>query len=75
MKQKTEELNQVIPGIAYPDNLLYGVEAKFYGNKINNECFENLKFIGDCSGWTRSIVYAGVHGIIVAGSKGIKALA
>lgn len=60
-----EKLGEVIPGIAYPDNLLYAIEVKFYSNKINNHKFKNLKFIGDCSGHTRSIVYATSHGKIV----------
>ena len=60
-----EKLGEVIPGIAYPDNLLYAIEVKFYSNKINNHKFKNLKFIGDCSGHTRSIVYATSHGKMV----------
>ncbi len=61
-----EKLNNVIPGITADDNLLYGVEVKFYSNLIDNEYFENIKFIGDCSGWSRSITYATCHGIIEA---------
>ena len=60
-----EELNKVIPGITYEDNLLYGVEVKFYGNKLDNSKYKNIKFIGDCSGWTRSITYATSHGIML----------
>jgi uncharacterized FAD-dependent dehydrogenase len=61
-----EKLNEVIPGITYPDNLLYGVEVKFYGNKVDNSLFENLKIIGDSSGWTRSITYAAAHGYLIS---------
>ncbi len=57
-----EKLSSVIPGIAYPDNLMYAVEVKFYSNKINNGRYKNLKFVGDCSGHTRSITYATGHG-------------
>jgi len=60
-----EKLGEVVPGIAYPDNLLYAIEVKFYSNKLNNEKFKNLKFIGDCSGHTRSIVYATSHGKMI----------
>ncbi|HQP59420.1 MAG TPA: NAD(P)/FAD-dependent oxidoreductase [Petrotogaceae bacterium] len=60
-----EELNKVIPGITYEDNLLYGVEVKFYGNKLDNNKYKSIKFIGDCSGWTRSITYATSHGIML----------
>lgn len=61
-----EKLNNVIPGITCPDNLLYGVEVKFYSNILDNNYFENIKFIGDCSGWSRSITYATCHGIMEA---------
>lgn len=62
----TENLNKVIPGITHPDNLVYAPEIKFYTNTLNNHAFENLKFIGDCSGFTRSIIYATAHGYLMA---------
>ena len=61
-----ENLDQVIPGIAYPDNLVYAPEIKFYSNKMDNDKYHNLKFMGDCSGATRSIIYASAHGHLVA---------
>lgn len=61
-----ENLNVVVPGIANPDNLVYAPEIKFYSNKLSNDKFENLKFIGDCSGHTRSIIYATAHGYLTA---------
>jgi len=61
-----ERLETVVKGVTYPDNLLYGAEVKFYANKINNDFFENVKIIGDCSGWTRSITYATSHGYLIA---------
>jgi len=57
-----ENLNIVVPGIANGDNLLYAPEIKFYSNKLSNDKFEDLKFVGDCSGGTRSIIYATAHG-------------
>lgn len=57
-----ERLGRVVPGVIYPDNLMYAVEVKFYSNKIDNNRYKNLKFIGDCSGHTRSITYATGHG-------------
>ncbi len=60
------KLGEVIPGIAYPDNLMYAVEVKFYSNKLDNDRYGNLKFIGDCSGHTRSITYATGHGKMIA---------
>ena len=56
----------VVPGVAHPDNLVYAPEIKFYTNALNNQEFKNLKFIGDCSGYTRSIIYATAHGYIMA---------
>jgi uncharacterized protein len=61
-----ENLNHVIPGIANEDNLLYAPEIKFYSNRLDNDNFINLKFIGDCSGSTRSIIYATAHGWMMA---------
>lgn len=60
-----ENLDIVVPGVAHPDNLVYAPEIKFYSNSLNNQEFKNLKFIGDCSGFTRSIIYATAHGYIM----------
>ena len=61
-----ENLEHVIPGIANNDNLVYAPEIKFYSSKLDNNLFENLKFAGDCSGSTRSIIYATAHGYMQA---------
>ena len=61
-----ENLNEVIPGISNQDNLVYAPEIKFYSNTLNNEYFPHLKFVGDCSGYTRSIIYATAHGHLMA---------
>lgn len=61
-----EHLNEVVPGIANPDNLVYAPEIKFYSNMLNNSLYANLKFAGDCSGHTRSIIYATAHGYMIA---------
>lgn len=61
-----ETLNTVVPGVAYKDNLLYGTECKFYSNKVTNKDNGKILFMGDCSGWTRSITYATAHGVILA---------
>jgi uncharacterized protein len=62
-----ENLDQVIPGVANADNLVYAPEIKFYSNLLSNQVVENLKFIGDCSGSTRSITYATAHGYLMGG--------
>jgi len=61
-----DNLENVIPGVANPDNLLYAPEIKFYSNILGNNKIENLKFAGDCSGATRSIIYATAHGYLLA---------
>lgn len=63
-----ENLNTVIPGVSNKDNLVYAPEIKFYSNRLNNEINPHLKFIGDCSGATRSIIYATAHGCLMAES-------
>ena len=63
-----DNLNEVVPGIANPDNLVYAPEIKFYSNLFDNNKFDNLKLAGDCSGHTRSIIYATAHGYMVAES-------
>jgi uncharacterized FAD-dependent dehydrogenase len=61
-----ETLNEIVPGIANPDNLVYAPEIKFYSNALDNKKYDNLKFVGDCSGATRSIIYATAHGYLMA---------
>ncbi|MCK9618141.1 MAG: hypothetical protein M0R21_09945 [Lentimicrobiaceae bacterium] len=60
-----ENLDKVLPGTANPDNLVYAPEIKFYSNRLDNDKINNLMFIGDCSGATRSIIYATGHGYMV----------
>lgn len=60
-----ENLDAVVPGVANTDNLVYAPEIKFYSNALSNQTFDNLKFIGDCSGFTRSIIYATAHGYVM----------
>lgn len=62
--QFINELNVIIPEISYSDNLLYGIETKFYGTKMNNTDF--YKFIGDCSGKSRSIIAAASTGYMLS---------
>jgi hypothetical protein len=59
-----QALARVEPNIAQHDNLMYGIEVKFYSNKMENK--DGVYFIGDCSGHTRSICHATAHGIMTA---------
>ncbi len=66
-------LDKITPGIAADETLLYGVEVKFYSNKvIVNQDFETsicgLRAIGDGAGVTRGLQQASANGISVAGS-------
>lgn len=66
-------LDKVTPGIASEETLLYGVEVKFYSNKvIVNKDFETsiqgLRAIGDGAGVTRGLQQASANGISVARS-------
>ena len=66
-------LDKITPGIAAAETLLYGVEVKFYSNKvIVNKDFETsikgLRAIGDGAGVTRGLQQASANGISVARS-------
>ena len=60
------QLALVVPEVNDYDNLLYGVETKFYGTKMINN--DKYKFIGDCSGRSRSIIAAACTGYQLANS-------
>lgn len=66
-------LDKVTPGIASDETLLYGVEVKFYSNKVVvNKDFETnikgLRAIGDGASVTRGLQQASANGISVARS-------
>lgn len=64
-------LDAVTPGIANDHTLFYGVEAKFYSDRVEtNSNFEtkikNLYVGGDGAGITRGLAQAGANGVKVA---------
>ncbi len=66
-------LDKVTPGIASDETLLYGVEVKFYSNKVVvNQDFETnvkgLRAIGDGASVTRGLQQASANGLSVARS-------
>lgn len=66
-----EALDHVTPGIANDHTLFYGVEAKFYSDRVEvNQNFEtkikNLYVGGDGAGITRGLAQAGANGVKVA---------
>ena len=66
-----EALDHITPGIANKHTLLYGVEAKFYSDRVDcDNKFEtkikNLYVGGDGAGITRGLAQAGANGVYIA---------
>ena len=73
LDEMIQALDKVTPGIVSDETLLYGVEVKFYSNKvIVNKDFETsikgLRAIGDGAGVTRGLQQASANGLSVARS-------
>ena len=73
IEEMIEALDKVTPGIASEETLMYGVEVKFYSNKVVvNRDFETsikgLRAIGDGASVTRGLQQASANGISVARS-------
>lgn len=63
-------VDQVVPGFASGETLLYAPELKFYSNRVRmTERFEtsvaHLHCLGDSSGWTRGLMMASVMGLLM----------
>lgn len=67
-----QALDKVSPGLASDETLLYGVEVKFYSNKIKvnkgfrTDTIKNLYVGGDGAGITRGLMQASVNGVLIA---------
>ncbi len=64
-------LNNIAPGMANDDTLLYGVEVKFYSSRLKltkllETEIENMFAIGDGAGVTRGLSQASASGVHVA---------
>ena len=64
-------LDNIAPGTANDDTLLYGVEVKFYNMEVElgndlQTCHRGLYVIGDGSGVTHSLSHASASGVFVA---------
>ncbi len=73
IKEMLLALDKVTPGIASDETLLYGVEVKFYSNKVVVNCdfetsIQGLRAIGDGASVTRGLQQASANGISVARS-------
>jgi len=63
-------VDQVVPGFASIETLLYSPELKFYSNRIKmdesfNTNVKGLHCLGDSSGWTRGLMMASVMGVLM----------
>jgi len=66
-----ETLDRITPGIFSRHTLLYGVEVKFYTNRVKlspelETNVRNLFLIGDGAGITRGLMQASISGMIAA---------
>ncbi len=65
-----EALDEVVPGFASYETLLYSPELKFYSNRVTmdkelNTSVKGLHCLGDSSGWTRGLMMASVMGVLM----------
>ena len=67
-----EKLDHLVPGMINDDNLLYGVECKFYNMTVESgyNCealdYPGLYFAGDGAGYTHSLSQAAANGLYIA---------
>ncbi len=65
-----QAMDQVVPGFASYETLLYSPELKFYSNRVKMDekldtNIEGLHCLGDSSGWTRGLMMASVMGVVM----------
>ena len=65
-----QAVDEVIPGFAANENLLYSPELKFYSNRVKldqdfNTNVQGLHCLGDSSGWTRGRMMASSMGVLM----------
>ena len=65
-----QAVDQVVPGFAAAETLLYSPELKFYSNRVKmDETFttniQGFFSLGDSSGWTRGLMMASVMGVLM----------
>jgi len=68
-------LDEIAPGMANDDTLLYGVEVKFYSSRLNltkelETAIPNMFAIGDGAGITRGLSQASASGVLAAEAIG-----
>lgn len=65
-----KSVDDVVPGFASRETLLYSPELKFYSNRVKmdehfNTNISGLHCLGDSSGWTRGLMMASVMGVLM----------
>lgn len=71
LDEMIQALDKIAPGLASDETLLYGVEVKFYSNKITVDhnfetSLKNLYTLGDGAGITRGLMQASANGLYAA---------
>jgi uncharacterized FAD-dependent dehydrogenase len=66
-----QAMDKLAPGVASPHTLLYGIEVKFYSNRLKlsptlESEISNLFAIGDGAGISRGLIQASASGVIAA---------
>jgi hypothetical protein len=66
-----QAMDKLVPGVASPYTLLYGIEVKFYSSQLKlTPCLEteigNVFATGDGAGVSRGLVQASASGIVAA---------
>jgi uncharacterized FAD-dependent dehydrogenase len=66
-----EALDKLVPGVAAPSTLLYGVEVKFYSSRVEvgpdlQTKIAGLYAVGDGAGITRGLVQSSASGVVAA---------
>ncbi len=65
-----QALDEVVPGFASAETLLYSPELKFYSNRVKmdeelNTNIAGLHCLGDSSGWTRGLMMSSMMGVLM----------
>ena len=65
-----QAMDEVVPGFASYETLLYSPELKFYSNRVRmdtdfNTSIAGFHSLGDSSGWTRGLMMASAMGVLM----------
>jgi hypothetical protein len=64
-------LDELVPGVASPHTILYGVEVKFYSSRLKLDSdlqteIRNMFAVGDGAGVSRGLIQASASGVVAA---------